>query len=62
MSDVKHGRAEHTLHELLNNLLEYPEEYKSILDDLRNACEPISRTVQVVDLGHQPITLVLATP
>ncbi len=32
------GRVEHTLHELLNHLLEYSEEAKSMLDDLRKAC------------------------
>lgn len=35
---VGSGRVEHTLHELLIHLLEYSEEAKSILNDLRNAC------------------------
>lgn len=39
-----YGRVEHTLHELLNHLLDYSDESKSILDDLRNACNLKSRT------------------
>lgn len=35
---VGSGRVEHTLHELLNHLLDYSDEAKSVLDELRNAC------------------------
>lgn len=36
------GRVEHTLHELLNHLLEHSDEAKSILDDFRKTCSPKS--------------------
>ena len=35
-------RVEHTIHELLNHLLNYSDEAKSMLDDLRDTCTPNS--------------------
>ncbi len=49
---VGSGRVEHTLHELLNHLLNYTDEAKSILDELRNACNPKGTVVQVANLVY----------
>jgi hypothetical protein len=46
------GRVEHTLHELLNHLLEYSDEARSVLDDLRNACNPKNRSLQIENLVY----------
>ncbi len=49
---VESGRVEHTLHELLNHLLDYSDEAKSLLNDLRKACNPENRTVHVKNLVY----------
>lgn len=41
------GRGEHTLHELLNHLLECSEEAKETLTDLRKACSLNNRNVNL---------------
>jgi len=46
------GRVEHTLLELLNHLLKYSEEAKSVLVDLRKACNPKGRIVEVKNLVY----------
>lgn len=38
LTKISTGRVEHTLHELLNHLLESPDDATSMLDDLRKAC------------------------
>ena len=52
LDQVGSGWVEHTLHELLNHLLNYSDEAKGILDDLRNACNPKPRAVQIENLVY----------
>jgi hypothetical protein len=42
LGKVPFCRVEHTIHELLNHLLDYSDEAKSMLDDLRDTYTPNS--------------------
>lgn len=52
MLDFFRGRVEHTLHELLNYLLKYSDEAKSVLNELRSACNPKTKRVQIENLVY----------
>lgn len=46
------GRVEHTLHELLNSLLEDYSQAVGIVDELRSACSTKAKAVLVENLVY----------